>query len=469
MSRLIDEKIKNNPHLATVPLLLPAISLIMGLMAASLLSDLRVLLAAFSLSVLISWLLRRWPSWQSLGILSCFFWLGMLVGQRTTKVHIGDSLVEAVVMSEPTEKPKTIAVDLLLPDLHQQVRCYLWKDERSQQLALGQSLMVRHADQGFVRSNDWQLGGKGFSKLSRTERSRLWFLKLRHRLLMRYKALQADDEQYAILAAMTLGDKSALTHELRETYSITGASHVLALSGLHLGIIYLLLYRLTLGRRRFWLSQTLIVLCIWAFAFLTGLSTSVMRSATMISIYALFAVAGRHRSPINLLCFTAIVMLIVSPGAIYDVSFQLSFVAVLSILLWLPLIERFLPEYYFERHPFQRFIYNMVGMSLAAQIGVAPIIAYHFGRFSTYFLFTNFLVIPLATIILYGTLLVLIIPMLSPALLWVVALLNKALEWLSQVPYASIDGLHPSTLQIVLFYVAVLCLYGAVRRVAPNT
>ena len=111
----------------------------------------------------------------------------------------------------------------------------------------------------------------------------------------------------------------------------------------------------------------------------------------------------------------------------------------------------------------------MVGMSLAAQIGVAPIIAYHFGRFSTYFLFTNLLVIPLATIILYGTLLVLIIPMLSPALLWVVALLNKALEWLSQVPYASIDGLHPSTLQIVLFYVAVLCLYGAVRRVAPNT
>ena len=162
MSRLIDEKIKNNPHLATVPLLLPAISLIMGLMAASLLSDLRVLLAAFSLSVLVSWLLRRWPSWQSLGILSCFFWLGMLVGQRTTKVPIGDGLVEAVVMSEPTEKPKTIAVDLLLPDHHQQVRCYLWKDERSQQLALGQSLMVRHADQGFVRSNDWQLGGKGF-------------------------------------------------------------------------------------------------------------------------------------------------------------------------------------------------------------------------------------------------------------------------------------------------------------------
>ena len=459
MNRPTNDNIKT-PYFSTVPLLLPAISLIMGLVAASLYTNLIVLFVVFSISVLVSWMLRRKPVWQSLGILSCFFWLGMIVGQRVTQVPIGDGFAEAVVMSEPAEKPKTIAVDLLLPDHHQQVRCYLWKDERSQQLALGQNVVVRHADQGFVRSNDWQVGGNGLSKLSRVDRCRLWFLHLRHGLLQRYKTLQADDEQYAILAAMTLGDKSALTQELRETYSITGASHILALSGLHLGIIYLLLYRLTLGRRRFWLSQTLIVLCIWAFAFLTGLSTSVVRSATMISIYALFAVAGRHRSP---------VMLLVNPASIDDIGFQLSFAAVLSILLWMPLIEHFLPEHYLDSHPFKGFIINMVSMSVAAQIGVAPIIAYHFGRFSTYFLFTNFLVIPLATIILYGTLLVLILPMLAPALLWVVALLNKALEWLSQVPYASIDGLHPSTVQIGLFYIAMLCIYAIVRHLAPNT
>jgi len=468
MNRPTNDNIKT-PYFSTVPLLLPAISLIMGLVAASLYTNLIVLFVVFSISVLVSWMLRRKPVWQSLGILSCFFWLGMIVGQRVNHAPIGDGFAEAVVMSEPAEKPKTIAVDLLLPDHHQQMRCYLWKDERSQQLALGQNVVVRHADQGFVRSNDWQVGGNGLSKFSRVDRCRLWFLHLRHGLLQRYKTLQADDEQYAILAAMTLGDKSALTQELRETYSITGASHILALSGLHLGIIYLLLYRLTLGRRRFWLSQTLIVLCIWAFAFLTGLSTSVVRSATMISIYALFAVAGRHRSPVNLLCFTAIIMLLVNPASIDDIGFQLSFAAVLSILLWMPLIEHFLPEHYLDSHPFKGFIINMVGMSVAAQIGVAPIIAYHFGRFSTYFLFTNFLVIPLATIILYGTLLVLILPMLAPALLWVVALLNKALEWLSQVPYASIDGLHPSTVQIGLFYIAMLSIYAIVRRLAPNT
>ena len=469
MNNPIDNHIRKHPYYTTVPLLLPAISLIVGLLAASFISDLRVLIPAFALSIIVSWLLWRWALWQTLGILSCFFWLGMIVGQRTIQQPLGDSPIEALVMGEPAEKPKTIAVDLLTPSHHQLVRCYIWKDERSQQLSLGQNIVVRNIGNGFIRSNDWHYGGDASAKLSSVDRCRLWFLLLRHHLLENYKSLQPDDDQYAILAAMTLGDKSSLTHELRETYSITGASHILALSGLHLGIIYLLLYRLTFGRRRFWLSQTLIVLCIWAFAFLTGLSTSVVRSATMISIYALFAVAGRRRSPVNLLCFTAIIMLLVSPSSLYDVGFQLSFTAVLSILLWLPLIERFLPEFYLERHPFQRIIYNMVGMSLAAQIGAAPIIAYHFGRFSTYFLLTNFLVIPLATIILYGALLVLLLPMLAPALLWVVALLNKALEWLSQVPYASIDGLHPSTIQICLFYIATLSIYAMVRRLTPNT
>ena len=278
-----------------------------------------------------------------------------------------------------------------------------------------------------------------------------------HRHQRKVPSLTAQrDDEYAVLAAMTLGDKSALTKELRETYSVTGASHILALSGLHLGIIYLLLFRLTLGRKRFWLSQVAIILSIWAFAFLTGLSTSVVRSATMISIYALFSVGGRHRSPVNILCFTAIV----------------SFSAVLAILLLMPLFESFFPEHYFEGRPLQHYIYNMVGLSVAAQVGVAPLIAFYFGRFSTYFLLTNFIVIPAATMILYGALLVVMIPSLAPVLLGFVGILNKALGWVSQMPCASIDGLHPSVLQICLLYVVFFCVYFSLRilqRVPPIT
>lgn len=447
--------------------MMPTISLILGIILAPLATGEGAVFAAFVACVVLSWLLWRWAFLQSVGVLVCFVLLGMLAGQRVKPRALTDEVVEAVVFSEPAEKPKTMAVDLLLPSEGRQVRCYLWKDERSRRVTLGRSLLVRGADRGFVRSSDWQEGGQGLAKLTRVDCVRLWFLGLRHQLLNRYKALQADDDQYAILAAMTLGDKSALSAELRETYSVTGASHVLALSGMHMGIIFFLLYHLTLGRRHSWVSQVVIVLGIWAFAFLTGLSPSVVRSATMISVFSLFSVTGRRRSPINLLCFTAMVMLLVNPATLYDVGFQLSFTAVLSILLWLPLIERFLPENYLASHRVKAYFFGMVAVTLAAQMGVAPLIAYHFGRFSTYFLLTNFLVVPAATIILYGALVVLIIPMLGPVLLTVVGLLNKALGWLSQVPYASIDGLHPSVLQICLLYIGIITLYRAVRILAP--
>ena len=449
--------------------MIPTIILVIGMVVASFVHQTACVLAVFVACVVLVWLLSRWEFLQSIGVLLCVFLFGVLIGQPNRQMVVNDNVVEAVVFSEPSEKNKTIAMDLLLPDEGRQVRCYLWKDERSKQIILGHSLLVKGADRGFVRSTDWQFGGHGFSKLSRSERLRMWFLELRHQLLNRYKSLQADDDQYAVLAAMTLGDKSTLNKELREVYSVTGASHVLALSGLHMGIIFLLLYRLTLGRRHFLLSQVVIVLGLWAFAFLTGLSSSVVRSATMISGYVLFSVMGRQRNPINLLCFTAIIMLLVNPQSLYDIGFQLSFTAVLSILLWLPLIERFLPENYFVTRRFQHFLYSTVSMSLAAQLAVAPLIAYYFGRFSTYFLLTNFIVIPAATVILYGVLLVVVLPMLGPVLLWVVGILNKALEWMSQMPYSCIDGLHPSVLQICLFYIGVISLYWAVRRLAPAT
>lgn len=449
--------------------MIPTIILVIGMVVASFVHQTECVLAVFVACVVMVWLLSRWEFLQSIGVLLCVFLFGVLIGQPNRQMVVNNNVVEAVVFSEPSEKNKTIAMDLLLPDEGRQVRCYLWKDERSRQIVLGHSLLVKGADRGFVRSTDWQFGGHGFSKLSRSERLRMWFLEWRHQLLNRYKALQADDDQYAVLAAMTLGDKSTLNKELREVYSVTGASHVLALSGLHMGIIFLLLYRLTLGRRHFLLSQVVIVLGLWAFAFLTGLSSSVVRSATMISGYVLFSVMGRQRNPINLLCFTAIIMLLVNPQSLYDIGFQLSFTAVLSILLWLPLIERFLPENYFVTRRFQHFLYSTVSMSLAAQLAVAPLIAYYFGRFSTYFLLTNFIVIPAATVILYGVLLVVVLPMLGPVLLWVVGILNKALEWMSQMPYSCIDGLHPSVLQICLFYIGVISLYWAVRRLAPAT
>lgn len=450
-----------------VPLLLPAVCLLAGIVATPMSSGRGLVLVALCVGTVLAWALRRWPAMQSLGVHLCCFFLGMLVaGPADRPVTTERQTVTGVVFSEPAEKPKTIAVDVCLPDAGTTVRCYLWKDAQSRRVALGSRLVLANGAGGFVRSGDWHFGGDGYERLSAFDGLRLWFLQVRHRLLENYRRQRAEDETYAVLAAMTLGDKSALTGELRDAYSVTGASHVLALSGLHLGIIWLLLFRLTLGRRRWWLSQVLIILGIWAFAFLTGLSTSVLRSAAMLSTYALFSVGGRRRSPVNLLCFTAIVMLLVSPSSVYDVGFQLSFCSVLSILLLLPLFKACFPDGYFLRHRFQKWLFGMAGLSLAAQVGVAPLIAYHFGRFSTYFLLTNFIVVPAATLILYGALLMVVMPgVVGPVLLWVVEMLNKALGWVSQLPCSSIDGLHPSVLQVCLTYLIFLCLYLAARRV----
>jgi competence protein ComEC len=258
---------------------------------------------------------------------------------------------------------------------------------------------------------------------------------------------------------MTLGDKSALTHDLKDTYSRTGASHVLALSGLHLGIIYTLLSMLVVGRRWQTVTQVIMIISIWAFVFLVGMPTSVVRAAVMLTVYALLALGHRRRMSVNTLAFTAIAMLLVSPRALFDVGFQMSFMAVFCILLFVPLFLRPVSARYQMTHRLARWLLSMVAVSVAAQIGVAPLIAYYFGRFSCYFLLTNFIVIPAATAILYLTLATLLLPPLGIVLSWVVTGLNATLLYIAAMPGATIDGLHPSVGLTVSLYGVILATY----------
>ena len=294
---------------------------------------------------------------------------------------------------------------------------------------------------------------------SRIERTQQYFLHQRSLLLERLETAGLSDDRYAVVAAMALGDRSALTKELKETYSKTGASHVLALSGLHLGIIYALLSMLVVGRRWQMITQVATVLSIWAFVFLTGMSASVVRSAVMLTVYALLALGHRQKMSVNTLAFTAIVMLLVTPKALFDVGFQMSFMAVFSILLFVPLFYRPFSAEYLMTHRAVSWLWGMVAVSVAAQIGVAPLIAYYFGRFSCYFLLTNFIVIPAATLILYLALGTLLIPSLGVVLASMVGLLNTTLLYIATIPGATIEGLHPSVGLTVAIYGVLLAAY----------
>ena len=302
---------------------------------------------------------------------------------------------------------------------------------------------------------------------SRLERSKIFFLQKRDRLLQRLSDGGMEGDAYAVVAAMVLGDKSALTKELKEAYSVTGASHVLALSGLHLGIIYMLLSLLVVGRRWKLFSQILVILSIWAFVFLVGMSVSVLRSAIMLSVYALLSLGNRQRMSVNTLAFTAMVMLMASPRSLFDVGFQMSFMAVFSILIWLPMFDRIFKPHYLQDHRLVKWLWGLMSVSLAAQIGVAPLIAYYFGRFSTYFLLTNLIVVPGATLILWLALVVLFVPSLAYLLLYMVNGLNHVLSGMAAWPGASIDGLHPTLLQVSMMYVIILSFWLLIRRTSP--
>lgn len=475
------------------PLLVPAACLMMGILVG-----LKVVLPVpmwvlLGLAVVLALLLWRWALAQSVAILACFVLLGWLLVDRQQRLlrvdwPEGEVKYEAVVISEPVEKPKTIAVDILLTQSGRRLKCYLYKDARSRSIKIGDGLRIQSrirqnsdwrrgtfdyrryleirgfTGSAFVASWKWQKAEVSLRQVARLERTRLYFLKLRSRLLSR---VEVDDEAaYAVVAAMTLGEKSALSQELRDIYAVTGAAHVLALSGLHLGIIYSLLSFFVFRRWQV-VSQVVLVVCIWAFVFLVGLPVSVVRAAVMLTVYAVCSLGHRDKMSLNTLAFTAMVMLIQNPLSLLDVGFQLSFMAVGAILVFMPLMESWVSQAFLMEHRVVKWLWGMVAVSCAAQIGTAPLVAYYFGRFSTCFLLTNLIVIPAAMLIVWLSLTVLVVPSLAWMLAAVVSFQNGLLTKIAALPGASIEGLHPSGLQVTMVYVVIVSIWLLAGRLYP--
>lgn len=288
-------------------------------------------------------------------------------------------------------------------------------------------------------------------------------LSYREQLLDQYLQQGIDKDEYAVIAAMTLGDKSALTTEVREIFNITGAGHILAISGLHLGILYMTVSLLARGLRLQTITQTVTILLIWAFAFLVGLSPSVVRSAIMLTIYGLLSLGYRKKMSINVLAFTAIVLLVIHPQSLFDIGFQMSFTAVLAILIFFPILNRLFSERWLMEHQLVRWLWGMTAVSISAQLGVAPLIAFYFHRFSTYFIISNFIVLPCAYLILIGAVFFFLTHWSVPVsiLINVTSLMNHALTALASLPCASIEGLYPNVAQTVLIYFfMLLCTYS---------
>lgn len=460
------------------------------------------LAAALALSVVLHW----WRRMLCYSLCPVAFLLGAAM------FHEAESSVEnpfpdtyayykAIVTDEPSVGERRVRVDVTMvsaPYEGVRARLYLQKGKDVSTLALGDGLSFKarlQAPKPLANSNfDYPLYLKGrgivatgyvpqgkYKKaeaspdgLSLVARARLAALRYRHRLVESYGQLGLAGDALAVASAMTLGDKSSIDDGLRRVYATTGTSHILALSGMHLGIVYALLLFFSMGRAHSSWRILVLMLAVWAFAWLVGLSPSVVRAAVMLSVYSLMVAAARDATSVNTLAFTAMAMLAVSPLSLFDIGFQLSFVAVGAIIMFNGGISGLLSHEWLQRHAVVRYFWQVGTMSTVAQVATLPLTIYYFGQVSLCFLVANFVVIPAATVIIYaavGVFAVGFFPPLQQALATVMGLvataLNLALQQLATLPMASVTGLHIATWQyaaLQLFCFALLWLAAVAVR-----
>lgn len=273
--------------------------------------------------------------------------------------------------------------------------------------------------------------------------------------------LHLTDDVFAVAMGILLGDKSYLNLELKDAFSGAGAMHLLAVSGLHVGIFLVILQWLfkTLGRRvPRWLQFSLILIILWTYAGITGFSPSVNRAVTMFSFVALGTLTGRRYDSINGLIASAMILLAINPYFIFDIGFQLSYGAMFGIFLFSPMIEKSL----YIKHKWVKFIWSGTAVALAAQLTTFPLTLYYFHQFPNYFLVTNLGLMVISGLMMaigLGLITLGNVPALGSAvaLLFVVTItaLITFVEWVSQLPNAITTGFRVSLWEVALLYLAM--------------
>lgn len=270
----------------------------------------------------------------------------------------------------------------------------------------------------------------------------------------RIKHYLPEKRDQAIALALTLGVTDGIDNDLQSAYAASGAMHVLAVSGLHVGIIYalvLLIFRpvrdLAWSR---WLIAVVSIVVLWSFAFITGLSPSVLRAVTMFTFIAIAKPIGRGTSIYNTLAGSAFLLLLYNPYLIMSVGFQLSYLAVLGIVtLHRPLYLLWEPQ-----HKFLDWVWNISCVSIAAQMATFLLGLLYFHQFPIYFLISNLFVIPGAILILITSIILVavsFIPVLASGvsfiLHWMIKLLNLSVFTTENLPFSLIDNVYLTTFQ----------------------
>lgn len=276
-------------------------------------------------------------------------------------------------------------------------------------------------------------------------------------------ATYLDGEELAIGTALILGDKSLLDSEIRNAFTSTGAMHALAVSGLHVGImlpIFLGFFKLFgkyIKRKQ---AVIIVVGILWIYALMTGFSPSVIRAVFMFSVLALAQIMGRNYNPINTLFFTAFVLLILQPLYLFDIGFQLSYIAMLGIFTFNKQVSNWVQT----KNKIIKFFWEGTAVGLSAQFMTVPLSLYYFHQFPNYFALANLGIMLFSGVILGGGIALFafsFVPIINSiigfGLFLSLYLMYQFLVWIEQLPGAVAYGFSFSFLTtIILTFVLFL-------------
>jgi len=287
------------------------------------------------------------------------------------------------------------------------------------------------------------------------------------------KYIPNEHKELGIAEALLIGYKEDLDKDLVQAYSNTGVVHIIAISGLHLGLIFVVLswlFNRTPGLKKSrHVKAVLLMGSLWLFALLTGGSASVLRSAVMFTVIVLGKYYFKQSAIYNSLAASAFILLCYNPYFLWDVGFQLSYLAVLGIVL----LQKHIFRACYFRYGWMRKIWEMMSVTLAAQMGAFPICIYYFHQFPNLFLLTNMLAVPLSTIILFGEILLLIlswIPLLANGLGmllgWLVRIMNNAILYFDALPFSVWEPIYASVFSTWVLYALLIaiCSYSIQKK-----
>lgn len=281
-----------------------------------------------------------------------------------------------------------------------------------------------------------------------------------------------SEDNLGVATALILGDKSSLTKENRAVFANSGAMHVLAVSGMHVGILLAFLqfifYRISfLRKRNLYVYFALIV--VWCFAFLTGLSASVFRAALMFTILAIGQLRGYSFFSLNALLFSGLFLLILDANYLFDIGFQLSFLAMLGIVFFYSKIRGL----FSIKNKWIRYFWEGTAIGVAAQIGTLPISLYYFHQFPNYFILTNVGLLILAGAALISAILLFVfqgLPLVNELIGKLVdgvfTILNGFVSWINDLPFSVSIGFDPGWIHVLTLYLSIVGVlyYSSIRN-----